>query len=166
MPQNHNPLPVARSASSKPKINSSNYAKPGEEIELIFDGGFNAKDTNGTTAVGRHPPKFREPSNKRILTRAKCNYAKPGEEIELIFEDGGFNATKSQALPVASSKPKINSSTCCARPGPKVGTLMRPETNLTISRRVSSPKCRATAISQKAISTGRCLAYSIKNALR
>ena len=128
-----------------------------------------AKDTAGTTAVGRHPPKFREPSNKRILTRAKCNYAKPGEEIELIFEDGGFNATKSQALPVArsaSSKPKINSSTCCARPGRKVGTLMRPETNLTISRRVSSPKCRATAISQKAISTGRCLAYSIKNALR
>ena len=55
-----------------------------------------AKDTAGTTAVGRHPPKFREPSNKRILTRAKCNYAKPGEEIELIFEDGGFNATKSQ----------------------------------------------------------------------
>ena len=55
-----------------------------------------AKDTAGTTAVGRHPPKFREPFNKRILTRAKCNYAKPGEEIELIFEDGGFNATKSQ----------------------------------------------------------------------
>ena len=36
--------------------------------------------------------KFREPSNKRILTRAACNYALPGIEIDLSFEDGAFQA--------------------------------------------------------------------------
>jgi len=41
---------------------------------------------------GNQRQKFREPSNKRVLTRAKCNYAKPGLEIELIFENGGFKA--------------------------------------------------------------------------
>ena len=33
---------------------------------------------------------IRNPSNERILTRAKCNYAKPGEQIPLLLKDGVF----------------------------------------------------------------------------
>jgi RecA-family ATPase len=44
----------------------------------------------GDDADKRNRSLVRQPSNRRILTRAKSNYAQPGEEIELIFEDGGF----------------------------------------------------------------------------
>jgi hypothetical protein len=60
----------------------------------------NAKDTTGTTAVRRHPPKFREPSNNRILTRGKTQSREAWRGDRINFLTADLIATKSQ--PTAS----------------------------------------------------------------
>ena len=44
-------------------------------------------------------PIGRQPSHRRILTRAMSNYAQPGISIPLIFENGGFSVERSAETP-------------------------------------------------------------------
>jgi hypothetical protein len=50
--------------------------------------------------VGRHPPKFREPSNNRILTRGKTQLREAWRGDRINFLTADLIATKSQ--PTAS----------------------------------------------------------------
>ena len=49
-----------------------------------------SEDASAAIAEAAGMRVIRNPSNERILTRAKCNYAKPGEQIPLLLKDGVF----------------------------------------------------------------------------